>query len=323
MAKTCFSPSESRSLDSALPALSYRGDGECSRVDENPLDHRFLSQQESERLGDQAREPVDLAVGRPSQEVLHRRPRPRRELDDPGPVLLGELPLDITLKQLCQLVLTLFLLHLQGFDLRFKALVFTLQVGIVLGRGLELLDDLADLFILGCRLDPSLQVIETLAEASVRLDQGFRFPLELLDPVAAQVVELGVGRLGEREPRLGTHGRLPLPAVTLEIRLHQLDHPGGWPWPGEASRGEARRARPADRPRSPPGPRAAPASPGAPPASRVPEPWPGAAPPAASFRSCASVSPARVSSSFFRPSLTWRSSQYLPPAAMNFHSAVC
>ena len=53
----------------------------------------------------------------------------------------------------------------------------------VRGRGLELLDDLADLFILGRRFDPSIQVIETLAKTPVRLDQGFRFPPQLLDPV--------------------------------------------------------------------------------------------------------------------------------------------
>ena len=161
--------------------------------------------------------------------------------------------------------MTLLLLDFQGNDLRIKALGFTIQSGMVRGRDLELLHDLADLFILGCRLDPSFQVMETalpffgasipgfvglltgrgpfspafalipgrsmetLAETPVRLDQGFRFPPQLLEPVAAQVVELGVGRLGEREPRLGPHGRLPLPAVTLEIRLRQLDHPGGGP----------------------------------------------------------------------------------------------
>src|SRR5208337_1462994 len=113
-------------LGQGAPRAIVQGDGECSRVDENPLDHRLLSQQEPERLGDQPREPVDLAVGRSPQELLHRRPRPRRELDDPGPVLPGEFLLDITLEELCQFVLTLLLLYPEGNDLRIQAPGFTI-----------------------------------------------------------------------------------------------------------------------------------------------------------------------------------------------------
>ncbi len=127
MAKICFSPSESRSLDRALPRAVVQGDREVRRVDQDPLDQRLLPQQEPERLGDQPREPVDLALGRPPQEVLHRRPRPRRELDDPGPVLLGELLRDITLEELRQLVLALLLLAFEGGNLRIKVLRLALK----------------------------------------------------------------------------------------------------------------------------------------------------------------------------------------------------
>ena len=56
----------------------------------DPLDHRLLAQQETKRLGDQVRQPVDLALGRPRQELLHHDLRLGGDSGHAPPIVLGE-----------------------------------------------------------------------------------------------------------------------------------------------------------------------------------------------------------------------------------------
>ena len=95
----------------------------------------LLAQQKPERLGDQAREPVDLAVGRSPQEILHRRPRPRRELRTIRPrSSWANSFVDVALKQLASLLLGIRSFLASEGDLRFKATCFALQVGMARSR---------------------------------------------------------------------------------------------------------------------------------------------------------------------------------------------
>ena len=97
MAKICFSPSESRSLDRACPASLKSVMANVDGIDVDPLDHRLLAQQVAERLGDQVGEPIDLALGRPRQELLHHDPRLGGDPGHPLAVVLGELVLRLPL----------------------------------------------------------------------------------------------------------------------------------------------------------------------------------------------------------------------------------
>ncbi len=57
----------------------------------NPLDHGLLAQQVPERFGDQVGQPIDLALGRPCQELLHHDTRFGGHAGHSLPIILGEL----------------------------------------------------------------------------------------------------------------------------------------------------------------------------------------------------------------------------------------